>query len=67
MKKEVKKRYIATIEKMVEAKRKGDMTSFCYYSGVVSGIRTGVFLSTDMPLDEYKWMTNIEDEALKEV
>lgn len=63
MKKVLKERYISAIENMADAKRKGDKESFYFYSGVVSGIRTGVFLSTDISLDEYKELIKMENEA----
>lgn len=63
MKKVLKERYISAIENMVDAKRKGGKELFYFYSGVVSGIRTGVFLSTDISLDEYKELIKMENEA----
>lgn len=61
MEKVLKERYISAIENMADAKRKGEMDSFYFYSGVVSGIRTGVFLSTDMSLDEYNELIKMEE------
>lgn len=63
MNKELKERYMSTIENMADAKRKHDMATFYFYSGVVSGIRTGAFLSTDMTIDEYKELIKMEDKA----
>lgn len=63
MEKVLKERYVSAIENMADAKRKGDMETFYFYSGVVSGIRTGVFLSTDMSLDEYKELVKMEDKV----
>ena len=63
MKKVLKERYISAIENMADAKRKCDKELFYFYSGVVSGIRTGVFLSTDISLDEYKELIKMENEA----
>lgn len=64
MEKVLKERYISAIENMADAKRKGDNELFYFYSGVVSGIRTGVFLSTNISLDEYKELIKMEDEAI---
>lgn len=63
MEKTLKERYISAIENMADAKRKGDMETFYFYSGVVSGIRTGVFLSTDVSLEEYKELIKMEDNV----
>ena len=63
MNKELKERYMSAIENMADAKRKNNMAAFYFYSGVVSGIRTGVFLSTDMTTDEYKELVKMEDKA----
>lgn len=64
MKKVLKERYISAIENMADAKRNCDNELFYFYSGVVSGIRTGVFLSTDISLDEYKELIKMENEAM---
>lgn len=63
MERVLKERYVSAIENMADAKRKGDMETFYFYSGVVSGMRTGVFLSTNMPLEEYKELIKMEDKA----
>lgn len=62
MKKSIKKRYISAIENMADAKYEGDMSTFYFYSGVVSGIRTSVFLSSDMSLDDYHDLVKMEEE-----
>lgn len=63
MEKVLKERYASAIENMADAKRKGNMETFYFYSGVVSGIRTGALLSSDMTIDEYKELIKMEDKA----
>lgn len=64
MKKVLKERYVSAIENMADAKRKNDKELFYFYSGVVSGIRTGLFLGSDMDLVEYKELVELEEKGM---
>lgn len=60
MNKEVEERYVSAIEDMVQAKKEENMNNFYYYAGVVNGIRSAMLAATDMSLEEYMCLVDME-------
>lgn len=61
MKRAILKRYEAEVCKLKKAKSIEDIS---FLSGVISGIRTGLFLGTDMSLDEYEELEELEEKGM---
>lgn len=61
MKKAILKRYEDEVFKLRKANSIGHIS---FLTGVVSGIRTGLFLGTDMSLDEYKELEELEETGM---
>lgn len=55
------RRYEAEVSNLMSAKREENKF---FLAGVISGIRTGVFLSTDMSVEEYKELIELEDTGM---
>lgn len=60
MKKAILKRYEAEV---IELRRAKASTDILFISGVVSGIRTGLFIGTDMSLDDYNELIELEEKG----
>lgn len=60
MKKTILKRYEDEVLKLTNSKTNVDIS---FLSGVISGIRTGLFIGTDMSLDEYNELIELEENG----